>query len=287
MIPRTSREWANKYLAVGLAEHMSVNATCVRSTEGFYAIVVHSGLITLFNKVSKLLAAMTDPASVVYCNREYSSELTREKLLEWYMEVTQHYRETRLPLGPQILLHGDPDGRHAFQLAYWERFIFCHELGHVFCGHLEKPENWTRDSEFGALERYEGSNSHKLEHEADVFGYLLLRHLFMSERKPNHIPSGEMDMVLLEPVTTLFDLMYLLGGTASASHPDSITRLLTLVNAIYGSTAAQLMASSYDDKTKLISLSNCELSPAIDAAAFAKQCLEERKAEMISKSEKK
>jgi hypothetical protein len=93
--------------AIGSLDEPSVNASCFRSANGFYAIVLHHGLMLLLHKHSKLLTAAVRPASVVYCNRLSPSQLTPELVVSWAAELGQIYRVRVAWRDDRALIYGD------------------------------------------------------------------------------------------------------------------------------------------------------------------------------------
>ena len=268
-LPNDSLDWCNQTLAVGLLDNMHVNAACIRGPGGFYAIILHSGLLTLLNKVSKLLLAIANPEAVMYSSRETNIPLKSQTVFDWYLEVTEHYRQTKTPLGPQIHLYPDFDPQHLSRLYHWESFILCHELGHLLCSHLEGTGCWEPNREFGMMETLSTNQRHSMEHEADIFGYLLMRRASpMNDLNRGSERKATIDGICLMNTVSLFDLMYLLGGLGSDAHPDALTRGIVLTEAVYGKEIGCALAESYQTPSKLAGNIDQLGSPMIDLNEF-------------------
>lgn len=254
IMPPVLVEKLGPHLIVGALDNTSVNALCIRSREGFTVIGLNAGLMLFLNKISKLQVASVVPHAILYCNRAPPHEITPAIIRSWYLEVTEHYRTTRKPLGPQIHLTPEADGQHATQLHLWEMFVLCHELGHALAGHLDRDELWSQHPSFGMLESFREDESHEMEMEADLLGYILLReHFYMRVLKEAvHDDQRFDDRPFFLPMITFFDLMFLLGSSESATHPHPLDRLCNITEAIYGKKKADELANSYDDPPSVI-----------------------------------
>jgi hypothetical protein len=238
------RESLVNVIAVGSLDQISVNALCIRSPEGFVAIVVNRGLLTFLNKISKLQVASTIEGSVIYCNRGPAKDITPAIAFQWFQETCEHYRDTGKPLGPQIHLTPEAALRHSQQLHLWEIFVLAHELGHVISGHLGVGDS-CRPSPFGMLETYIENESHIQEVEADVVAYRLLRRHAHSREG---VKEELIDQQLLLAVTSLFDLLFLISAGDSQTHPDPLDRLGNIVARVYGENVADRLAKTYEDR---------------------------------------
>lgn len=237
------------WFAVGALDNISVNALCVRSSEGFVVLLINAGLMLLLNKLSKLHIAGVVPNSVEYCNRAPRSEITAAVALRWTLEVCEHYRETGKPLGPQIHLSASAEPRHAAQLHGWETFVFCHELGHIVAGHLERQEFWFSNASLGMVETFKENESHEMETVADILGYVMAREYWTRQSSAEESPVKQEsdDRFVFGNMTSLFDLLFLLGAEESQSHPNPIDRIFNVAAFVYGDEFAEAVARSYRD----------------------------------------
>jgi energy-converting hydrogenase Eha subunit C len=235
--------------AVGSLDNISMNALCVRSSEGFVVLLINAGLMTLLNKVSKLLIAQIVPNSVEYCNRSPGSEVTPAVARRWYLEVCEHYRKTGKPLGPQIHLSASAEARHSGQLHGWEILVFCHELGHIVAGHLNRHDAWSINASLGMIEAFKENESHEMETEADILGYIMARKYWAKHGSGDESAVSQEfdDRFVFANMIGLFDLLFLLGAKESASHPDPLDRICNIAAFVYGEAFAEIVASSYGD----------------------------------------
>lgn len=249
VLPCDFLEATRNKLVVGVLDNISVNALCLRSPEGFVAVVLNSGLMTFFNKISKLLVASRVPNAIVYCNRGPADTITASVAHEWFKEVCEHYRVTGKPLGPQIHLTPAVASQHAYQLYVWELFVLSHELGHLVAGHLEQENSWVCNHAFGMVDTYIENESHQQETEADILGYVMLREcLYQTQTKQANKGQRQTDdRPILSSVITLFDLFFLLGSRESQTHPDPLDRICNIAAAVYGNPLAKQLASTYGD----------------------------------------
>ncbi len=218
--------------ALGALGHPSVNARCFRSPEGLYAIVLHFGLMNLLHKHTKLLTAAMDPSSVVYCNRKPVDQLSQTDLRDWAAELGGIYRERGQVQGAIVKLTPEATSSAAQMLWLGEAFVMGHELGHMIAGHLEDPSSLIADAEVPWLWFLPERPLHENEFEADEYGYLA-----MEASLPN-APKA----VLLGGLIGTFATMSLIGGaSASASHPDSLSRIHRLVALHFSSETAELV----------------------------------------------
>lgn len=252
-LPKSKKIKLETHLFVGVLDNISVNAICAKSAEGYLVVLINTGLITLFNKLSKILVAINDPGSVIYSNRTGLEPVSSKTLKKWYKEVYEYYIKTGEPLGPQIHLSGNTELLHAMQLNLWEMFVLCHEIGHILCDHLDNKEFLTKNISFGMLETLEENKNHQMEVEADVVGFLLLRKY---AKKMLFTQSGDLedDRPFLFAMITLFDLLFLLGSAKSLSHPHPLDRLCNITEAVYGKSFADKLASSYENNDILVEL---------------------------------
>jgi len=243
-------------IAVGALDNMSVNALCAKSVDGYIAVLINTGLMTLLNKLSKMQIASTRPGSIRYCNRAQPEDISVATLKKWNLEVCEHYRHTGKPLGPQIHLHSDAEGMHATQLNIWEMYVLSHEIGHILCGHLDSSKFVTKNPLFGMIETLEENKSHEMESEADFIGYILLREYYHkgSIRKSPNNESIKDDRGLVSILITFYNLLYLLGASESTTHPHPLDRLCNIVLNAYGEKVAETLADSYDNHGLLIKL---------------------------------
>jgi hypothetical protein len=263
VIDERTRMAISDRVCVGALDNLAVNAQCVRSDDGHIAIVLNRGLLTLFNKVSKLLIASNQPGSVIYCNRGPAEQVTPEVAREWMVGTCDHYARTGLPLGPQIHLTNETQGLHASQLQVWELFTLAHELAHVLAGHLESRDHCMADPTLGDVLSHVDEAAHDRETQADVIAYLLLLRIRDRELLRTNTQSED-NHSLLAVVILLFNLLHMLGSRQSPSHPDPLDRLCNIAANVYGEAFAERLAASYGDQTILDTLFDQPLIPTLN-----------------------
>jgi hypothetical protein len=242
------QEYFARYVAVGSLDKISLNAACLRSSEGFVAIVLNAGLMTYLNKITKLMVAAVHPEAVIFCNRESPRPLTSMVLRKWINETTEYYRRTKMLQGPVIDLAQEWRAKAIKRLWVWELFVLCHEIGHVLSGHLEREELWSRDRSFGAVEAFQEDQFLELEIQADVLGFIVLREYFNSRQDGASDSEKSMDdRWLIAELIVFFDVLTMLGMEESATHPHPLDRMLSIVANVYGIDAAQNLERSYGD----------------------------------------
>lgn len=224
--------------AIGPLDNPSVNASCLRSDEGHYAIVLYHGLMNLLHKHSKLLTAAVDPSSVVYCNRKDAALLTAEELVAWADELGPIYLETGQTMGAMVKLNETQAAVAGEMTALSESFVLGHEIGHMVAGHLEDNSRFVRDEEFPWLEVFAESPMHEDEFEADSHGFDAMQDHVGATPKP----------IMLGAVVSTFQALSLIGaGPASPSHPGAIQRIHRLVETRFSAATAQLVRRWVDD----------------------------------------
>jgi hypothetical protein len=232
--------------AVGALDNISVNTLCARSNEGFVVLLINAGLMTLLNKISRLYVAQRISNSVEYCNGSPGSEVTAAVARHWSLEVCKHYRNTGKPLGPQIHLIASAEPYRSGQLHGWETFVFCHELGHIVAGHLNTREYWSSDASLGMVETFKEDESREMETEAGILGYVMAREYWAKQSSTGEsAAAGELDdRFVFGNMTTLFDLLFLLGAGESKSHPNPLDRVCTVAAFVCGDALAETVARS-------------------------------------------
>jgi hypothetical protein len=237
--------WDGLPMAVGELDNMEVNAFCSKSEEGYIAVVINSGLMTLLNKLSKITVAVTQPSAVKYCSRKLKKKRAKAMLQEIQREVCANYRQTREPLGPQMILYGQAHHVHATQLHVWEMFVLCHEIAHVLCGHLKDKHQMVSEVLDETTSLSNDSDAHRQETQADCTGLLLLKE-YLAKTKASVFPAND-DRQLIGFLITLFNHLFEIGASESASHPHPMIRLRNMMEFVYGERFARLVADSYRD----------------------------------------
>ncbi len=74
-------------IAVRALDNMTVNALCAKSVDGYVAVLVNTGLMTLLNKLSKIQIASISPESIRYCNRAQPNKISTATLKKWNVNI--------------------------------------------------------------------------------------------------------------------------------------------------------------------------------------------------------
>jgi hypothetical protein len=223
--------------AIGPASNSTVNAFCLRSPEGFHAILMFHGLMAFLHKRTKLLTAASAMEHVIYCNRLPPTHLTPELLVEWADELGPIYREHGEVLGARVLLDEPATGASQVMLTMSEAFVLGHEIGHVIAGHLEDEARLIHDPAL-SFAAYAENSSHKDEYEADTYGYVAMRSFFdFADAK-----------LRLGALVATFDVLMMIGaGESSSSHPSAADRIHHLVKLHFSEHTARLVRRWVDE----------------------------------------
>ena len=219
LLEKKQAEQIGKNITIGSVNSNVINAVCTTDSNGNYAVVMNSSLFTYLHKYGKILLAIPKPSIVTFCNRKDAKEITRIDLEEYLKELPKIYFNTNEPKGPMIHLEEKYTMVHMQILKIAEKFAIGHELGHYFCGHLDDNQN--TELFLNDFEKLKNDN-HKIEFEADDFGYQLV--------------SDKRNKISLETIKAgiylLFQGLNSLNPYASESHPAPIERMNRLLDKI-------------------------------------------------------
>jgi len=242
-LPESLRQRVTSSVAIGALHTGEVNAMCVKSPDKKYAILMNYGTMNLLHKYYKLMFGSFDPRAVTYCNRKDATELTTDDLRAYAKELIQSYTAHRVPYGAMIKL--DPASplavSDAMFLTVSELFIICHELGHFLNGDLDRDENFSLLNRDSWLKRFNDNKKLDVEYKADITGYKLLEQILEKQ-----LGLQDKRFTLLS-VMTLFDVLYLISGGKSSSHPNPLNRTLNISEHFYGAQLTEAIKQSYDD----------------------------------------
>jgi len=244
-IPSQISKRIQSSVAIGPLNTGEVNAMCVKSLDNKYAVLINYGLMTLFHKFYKLQLAKSNPKSVTFCNRKNAEELTSNDLETYARELIENYKKYRVPYGALIKL--DMQYQSSIAITQWamvsisEIFTICHELGHFLNGDLDREENFSLFHRGGdkALKQF-NELSYLMEFNADITGYTLF--------EPSVIEGlGIKDKrFIISTLIIFFDILYKLSGKNSPSHPNPLSRALSICEHFYGKELAEAVAQSYN-----------------------------------------
>jgi len=210
----------------------SIEGAVYPSTMGPYAIVVTTGLMMLLNKIIKIDVARENPALVAHCNRCPTSELTLGLLDEFKRETIANFRcgESR---GPIVFLHAHMNASTFLLLTCEERFIVCHELGHLVSDFI------LRGKLIEMLNDSFGTDLHRSEYLADVIGFAMLRQSdplssVLGARARAEVGQTANDHLCLSAVCQFFETLGLAYPGGSESHPAPHDRVTNIIATFYG-----------------------------------------------------
>jgi uncharacterized protein YejL (UPF0352 family) len=219
LLEKNQAEQIGNNITIGSVNSNVINAVCTTDKNGNYAVVMNSSLFTYLHKYGKISLAIPKPSIVTFCNRKEFKEITRDDLEEYLIELPQIYFKINEPKGPMIHLEEKYTMVHMKILEIAEKFAIGHELGHYFCGHLDNKQN--TELFLNDLEKLK-NNNHKIEFEADDFGFRLIS----DERNKNSLE------VIKAGIYLLFQGLNSLNPYASESHPAPIERMNRLLDKI-------------------------------------------------------
>ncbi|AMR31546.1 hypothetical protein A0256_08955 [Mucilaginibacter sp. PAMC 26640] len=186
----------------------------------FYALFISSSLITILHKLVKLSLAIHFPEMVLDCSRNPGQQVSCEQLIEMYVETYAHFRETKLPLGPQIILDKQLDYPHFLTLTIQEKLLAYHEIAHFLNGDLE-----TDADDVQKLSADYPNINYQREHYADLVGFGLL----LREEKIFDKVTKQDRIRMLFALINLFGILYDLQGPETSDYPHPYNRLLCII----------------------------------------------------------
>jgi hypothetical protein len=223
------RSRLSQQVAIGGLDNSSVNAACIKSPDGVFAIVVNYGLMMFLHKFTKLMQAALSPESVIYCNRAEPSRLVGPDYFGFAMETVAYAQETGQVAGATVAFDAEMTAMTGLQVHLAETFVLAHEIGHFMSGHLDDDENYISLASDGSMLLFAESPDHQREFEADEYGFDLLR---LSE--PDMPPD-----VLAIVTLAVFQALAAVGGDRSSdSHPAASVRAFTIIDRAFTPSSA-------------------------------------------------
>ncbi|NMA15593.1 MAG: hypothetical protein GX930_10240, partial [Clostridia bacterium] len=114
------------------------NATCVKSNDNKYAILINKGLMMYLNKMGKIDLVMNRPELVKYCSEKKDGKVTSADLTNYQSTLVNSYRQFGLPQGPIINIDQSLQITYDKVLFIWQLFVLCHELAHYLNRDFDK-----------------------------------------------------------------------------------------------------------------------------------------------------
>ncbi len=229
-------------VAFSALETKYINAQVFQSPgEKYFAVIVNSSLIELLHKLGKLDTALMFPGSVVYCNRYPREKITSSQIESLRLEYYAHFQLNKRSHGPLLQLDDKAMHLHISGLTIKEKFIICHELGHILNGDF-------LNLSFGDhFFEYINNKNHRKEYMADIFGFLLL----LESMKENSEISSPQRLFILSTIIQLFDVFWGLQKEEKDLHPDPLNRLLCITEHFYGPKFTPIVRESYSNKNAI------------------------------------
>lgn len=230
-------------LAIGTLKRRDFNAMCIKSLDGWHAIVINYGLFMYLNLFSRLSEAVRDPACVTYC--DFGNKATLKSAdYQGYLEYTvQQYAEHRTVYGPKIKLNKDGALMVGVHLLIGELLVLGHELGHFLNGDLEDKNNLEPHHEFTDVQMLVEDKDRVIEMRADIKGYAL-----MKDCMEKNMPETAKQAMLFNGLMSFMDAMYFVTLDKGRSHPTTIERTVGIAKHFYGQRIADIAARSFEDR---------------------------------------
>lgn len=204
-------------LAVGELDTANFSASTlpVPDVANAYVIVFTRGLSGLVYEVARAIAACINIAPG---EAPEEPALPKETIRAHLHERLNHFIHLGVPFGSDYSI-----SKHQVFLAssittMAERFVYCHEISHVFLGHLDETTRATVADEFGLDEAV---NSHEREFEADILGWKLLSQLIVTT--PSDLQLAVAGTSLFLQVQSILEEAK--DSIATATHPSARDRL--------------------------------------------------------------
>lgn len=249
-MPEFHNKFYNEKIAIGSLYHGNINAFCIKSSDGLYAILLNEGLMLLFNKLLSYYFAQTSLYNVSYCDRLPKEKLSIRIINEFINETITNFRSIGVPFGPVILLQKEGQVQLEKWLYVWESFVIFHELGHIFNGDLENKNNLLPFSSSSSACQFTNNSSKELEFNADVKGFGLMCKVF----KENNF-----QLRLLLPAMIEFTEFLNLYELNSINHPPFKNRLLKILKLYYSEEIYNRVFNYYMNPKEKIKLSLTDL----------------------------
>jgi hypothetical protein len=235
-----------QHIAIGTLDVGSINARIVRSEDGHFAILIHRGLMLFLSKAIKLTLAWGDPSAVTYCNRVPAAQISEEHIKSFLSDLIRATNTQGAPYGALIHLKDELSATRGWMLHAMEMFILCHELGHYINGDLNSTEDYTSFGEIPAAQEYIENRHHEKEFGADAAAFRIMCEVTGL--------TGNDRLRLMVPLIQLFNLLYMLGGRESQTHPHPLERTAQLFDRYFSPEMANIYAESYGDRSKIEAL---------------------------------
>lgn len=267
-LPDTARPIFRERFCFSTIDNRYLKANIRRSNDGqFYVVFINSILITAMARLFKLELAIRNPDQVHSCSRYPGQKLSSSQFQEIYNEVLAHFRETKLPFGPQILLNEPLNTAHLTMIGLKERLIVFHEIAHFLNGDLED------DCDVQKLIKPYPNLNYQREHLADLIGFGLLLRQFKIDGKLNMVNRYQALLALVD----LQQLQHVIQGIETDEYPHPLNRMSHVIARFFGDKMEEMVAEFIlEGKSENLALYNFkpDLSMETKILDFIEQKLE-------------
>lgn len=205
----------------------TIEGAVFASSQGNYCVLVTTALMTFLSKIKKLIFAEHDLSIIEHCNRYPVDALTLELLREMRTEVVANYRRGE-PRGPLLLLDLQRSAPMQIMLAFQERFIVAHEIGHLLADFLLKSLL------ANTLHPSFGPARHRSEFMADLLGFALARLGDRDMAEPPADAPWSPDVMRISAICEFFEILEMGRATATLSHPAPYDRATNILATFFG-----------------------------------------------------
>lgn len=219
-------------IAFGLINNPEVNAKIITVDGVHFAVLLSHGILSYYRDWLRLLWAVDDPKSVIYCDGVDIAQADSSTYARLLKNTIDSYKDIGVPMGPGI--HLDEKGHVSCGIHQTLILIFLigHELGHFLNGDFQLAGVFHKSSLVSTISEFNIAGRHELELRADLVGFDILQrtkeHFFTEDA-----PVGEgIEFFILHRL--LMGLHFI--SPKEGSHPSPISRILNI-------------ADSYDERT--------------------------------------
>lgn len=218
------RVWRN--LAAGAMVTTKFHATCIKSADEKYAVLINQGLLMFLNKMLKIDLVKNRPELIGYFSGKENSNLDSQDLKIWQDRMIENYRQLGTPQGPLIGL--DESLQHLYYrvLFLWHGFILCHEIAHFLNGDLKDRLIDSRKLSWLLA----GERNYAREYRADETAYRLLKKAV--KRRDGY--NLDERFILVSLIRLFHHIGLISNDPGSTIHPPSQGRVLFLGKRFFG-----------------------------------------------------
>ncbi len=229
-----------------VSKSLALYAKTVLLPSGTSCIVLSYNLVQLLYNIAVYTAIRHDPTTDDILVSDRTEKLLGVGVDEnpLYLAVAlKHYtidayRKRSLFENPPVKLTGSKKNLQELLLHTMELFILGHEIGHIFCNHIDLMRDLKRKrfrsskNSFAFVSRHLNKSA---EFEADWYGYQ-----FAARFVDSNFPEDQRavsNMIVLEAVWEYFSLLTQTGDFGSDLHPVPVDRAHVLFLTVWGNQA--------------------------------------------------